>query len=129
MASSHDFDVRMARRATLHHPRNESEVADLIRRAAREGRQLRVRGSLHSIPAAIHTDGAEDLELCLDRMRAIHIDHATAEVRVQAGCHLGEDPRDPTGASTWDRRLVAALDAAARTPLTRHWRAALGVQP
>lgn len=102
----------MLRPAPTHHPRTESDVADLIRRAAREGRKLRVRGSLHSIPAAIHADRAEDLELCLDGMRAIRIDAAAAQVTVQAGCNLGEDPRDPTKQATWERSLLAALDAA-----------------
>lgn len=42
----------------FYHPADEDQVAALVAMAARQGRQLRVRGSMHSVPAAaITTDG------------------------------------------------------------------------
>ena len=39
-----------------YHPASEDEVAALIRMAGEKGLQLRVRGALHSVPAAIAAD-------------------------------------------------------------------------
>jgi hypothetical protein len=33
------------------------------------------------------------------------------EVTAEAGCHLGRDPRDPTGRATWERSLLCQLEA------------------
>ena len=41
----------------FYHPASEAQVGALIRRARRESRQVRIRGSAHSVPAAIYTDG------------------------------------------------------------------------
>ena len=47
----------------------------------------------------------------LDRYGKIAFDEARRRVTVEAGCHLGADPRDPTGKATWERSLLAALEA------------------
>ncbi|HEY4057449.1 MAG TPA: FAD-binding protein, partial [Kofleriaceae bacterium] len=89
------------------HPRSEDELVALVKRARSEGRQVRVRGSAHSVAGAIYSDGGYDV--MLDRYRAIHVDEANMRVTVQAGCNLGDDPRDPTGTATWESSLLAEL--------------------
>lgn len=94
------------------HPSSEEEIVALVRRARHEGRQLRVRGSAHSVPAAIRTDEpGRHIDVMLDRYRAVTFDDARLRVTVQAGCNLGEDPRDPTRSATWEASLLAKLDA------------------
>ena len=46
----------------------------------------------------------------LDRYIGVTFDDARMRVTVQAGCHLGHDPRDPTRTSTWDNSLLAQLE-------------------
>jgi FAD/FMN-containing dehydrogenase len=46
----------------FHHPAGEEELAALVRRAYREGRQLRVRGAGHSAPGSILTDQGGNLD-------------------------------------------------------------------
>ncbi len=94
------------------HPSNEEEIVALIKRARREGRQLRVRGSAHSVAAAIRTDApGQHIDVMLDRYRAITFDDARRRVTVQAGCNLGDDPRDPTRTASWESSLLAKLEA------------------
>lgn len=100
-----------------YHPASEDDIRSLIRRASSEGRVVRVRGSAHSVHAAILSgadqDGRPDphgINIMLDRLRAITFDDATMQVTVQAGCHLGRDPSDPTGTSTEVNALLARLD-------------------
>lgn len=100
------------------HPRTEEELRALILHAGASSRKLRVRGASHSVSAAIYTDGFDgegappgvDLDVMLDRYRNVVIteDPATpgcAIVEVEAGCHLGKDPYDPTRTSTWQNSL------------------------
>jgi FAD/FMN-containing dehydrogenase len=95
------------------HPRDEAEVIALVQFARANQLQVRTRGARHSIPAAIHTDAhldsgtaARSVEVTLDRMAAIsETDVATRCVTVGAGCHLGADPRDPSGMATAERSL------------------------
>jgi FAD/FMN-containing dehydrogenase/ketosteroid isomerase-like protein len=98
------------------HPRTEAELVALVMLASRRRQPLRVRGSAHSIPGAIYTDARRagrslGIDVMLDRYTRIEIDEAHARVTVEAGCHLGADPRDPTRSATWERSLLAALDA------------------
>src|SRR5690606_32780503 len=83
-----------------YHPNDVTEVQWLVRYAAGaiDGtrRSLRVRGSAHSVPAAIYSDGYDgegqpssaDVEVMLDRLRRITItpeaDPSHALVRVEA---------------------------------------------
>lgn len=111
-------DVRIAAdyRVDFEHPATEAELVSLVR-AARERRcALRVRGSGHSIARAIYSDErlagqAGSIDVMLDRYRGMRFDDARRRVTVEAGCHLGVDPRDPTGTSTWEGSLLAALEA------------------
>lgn len=100
------------------HPATEDDLVALVRLARREGAQLRVRGAAHSVAGAIYTDGAprgrpdrRHVDVMLDRHAAVSFDDARRQVTVQAGCHLGRDPRDPTGTSRWDNSLLAQLEA------------------
>lgn len=101
----------------LFHPETEGAVRELVLRALREHKPLRVRGSLHSPPTRVFTDawltGRRDdaIDLSLDHLDAVHIDAAAMTVRVQAGCRFGRDPRDTSGRSRWERGLCAQLDA------------------
>lgn len=105
-----------------YHPSTESELRALVVHAHDARRKLRVRGSAHSVPPAIYASGYDGegappegaLHVILDRYAVVAITpdpddprHATAEV--EAGCHLGRDPYDPTGASTWANSLNGQL--------------------
>lgn len=100
------------------HPTTERALLALVKRARQEGRQLRVRGSGHSVYGAIHADGTprtngdasgENLHVQLDRYtRILHWDEAKMQVTVQAGCHLGIDPNDPL--SKLENSLLYQLD-------------------
>ncbi|MEZ4248614.1 MAG: D-arabinono-1,4-lactone oxidase [Polyangiales bacterium] len=104
-----------------YHPNDVAEVQWLVRFAngSVDGkrRSLRVRGSAHSVPGAIYSTGYRGdgpppddvVEVMLDRLRRLTItpeaDPSHAAVRVEAGCHLGLDPYDPTKTSTWENSL------------------------
>jgi D-arabinono-1,4-lactone oxidase len=125
-APSHRSDAPVRSADGYFHPSTEEELVALVRLARHEGVSLRVRGSGHSIPAAIDSDGraaaagparrgvaapsSRDIDVRLDRYTRVDIDVATGRATVQAGCRLGEDPRDRTGLSTFDASLVAQLD-------------------
>jgi D-arabinono-1,4-lactone oxidase len=98
------------------HPCSEAQLVALVELARERRCPLRVRGSAHSIAPAILTDARLEgrslaIDVMLDRYTRIAIDAATSRVTVEAGCHLGLDPRDPTRTSTWENSLLAALDA------------------
>jgi FAD/FMN-containing dehydrogenase len=100
-----------------YHPASEEEIRELIEHAAREGLKIRVRGAAHSVPAAIYTGDYErppvqekNINIFMDRMRAITYDEEHMQVTVQAGCHLGASPDDPTGTATVRASLLYQLD-------------------
>jgi FAD/FMN-containing dehydrogenase len=100
------------------HPASEAELCALVRFARREGRKLRVRGSAHSTPQAVYADPATmaarervHVDIMLDRYTHVEFNATSRQVTVEAGCHLGRDPRDPTQTSTWENSLSAQLDA------------------
>ncbi len=67
-------------------PTSTAEVADIVRRAHREGLRVKVVGAGHSFTAAAMTDG---ILLSLDAMDAIEaVDRETNRVTVQAGIRL-----------------------------------------
>ncbi len=102
-----------------YHPTSEAEIVALVQAARSQQLPLRVRGSAHSEPKAIFTAGfdgegpppASTITLMLDRYRGItfHSDASGTIVEVDAGCHLGKDPYDPTKTSTWSNSLNVAL--------------------
>ena len=77
---------QVAHPARVERPRTEEEVSALVRRAAAEGRQVRVVGAGHSFTAIAVTD---DVLVTLDDLAAVvDIDRETGLVRVQAGIRL-----------------------------------------
>ncbi|MGE5807107.1 MAG: FAD-binding protein, partial [Ignavibacteria bacterium] len=93
----------------FYHPLNEEEVKFLIRYAKKEGKKIRVRGSAHSVKDAIYAE-ENGINIMLDKMREVRIDKDKMEVTVQAGCHLGRDPYDPSGTSNLINSLFYQLD-------------------
>lgn len=108
-----------------YHPASEEELRALVAHAYERWLPLRVRGSGHSVAQAIYTTGFAgegrppegSIDVMLDQYIAVTItpdpldpSHAIAEV--DAGCHLGRDPYDPTGTSTWKNSLNYQLQTA-----------------
>lgn len=108
----------------IYHPRSEAEVQALVLQAAAAGAQIRVRGSGHSITPAILaapvTAGPAPMNVMLDQLGfdpshpndKIRIDKENKTVTVKAGCHLGFDPYDIAGMSSWQNSLLYQLDQA-----------------
>ena len=102
------------------HPATVDEVVELVKHAHDNHKRLRVVGAGMSMTRSI-MDGwngtdeppPEFMALVLDKMRAVTIqaegDHATAEV--EAGCLIGSDYSDQTGAS-WETSLSHQLHEA-----------------
>ncbi|HEX8246412.1 MAG TPA: hypothetical protein VF541_23105, partial [Longimicrobium sp.] len=109
----------------FYHPASEDELVCLVKKAYREGRELRVRGAAHSVSHAIYTDPLEgmrnhveqqtpppgdNLNVMLDRYAGFRVvDPARKLVECDAGIHLGPDPSDPTGTSTLENSLLYRL--------------------
>jgi hypothetical protein len=107
----------------FHHPASETELAELVRVAARDGRRLRVRGAAHTVSHAIYTsaDGRNrvsaqsppddgSVNVMLDRHCGWRVvDEGRKLVEADAGIHLGADPGDPTGAARLERGLLYQL--------------------
>lgn len=90
-----------------YHPRDTNQVIAVVALCRANGWQVRVRGAGHSIPAAVVSDrwlaqrlgagdaAAEGVDLVLDRLREVVIDHERGTVTVGAGVRFGVDPLDP----------------------------------
>jgi len=122
----------------FYHPARESEIIALIDHARNNGLTIRVRGSGHSVPEAICTDGfpyqaVEDyvpeitsnsyptnfdsievdngqIDVILNKMNAISWSDDKQYVTAEAGCHLGYDPYDPTQTSTYFNSLFFQME-------------------
>ncbi|MEA3039138.1 MAG: hypothetical protein QOE79_1651 [Sphingomonadales bacterium] len=109
-----------------YHPKNEDEVVALVKYAAANKLQIRVRGASHSTAHSIFTDPVDELpvnmtltrtpptganlNLAMDRMIALEwIDEASGIAEAEAGIHLGLDPYDPIGTSTLENSLLYQL--------------------
>jgi D-arabinono-1,4-lactone oxidase len=109
----------------FYHPANEDQIIYLIKKASAEGLQIRCRGAAHSIAWAIYTDPGKgnppiankvseqqppsgpNINIMLDRYTKLAwIDVEKGIVEVEAGIHLGVDPEDPAGTSTWQNSLL-----------------------
>jgi D-arabinono-1,4-lactone oxidase len=109
----------------FYHPASEEELVCLVKKAYHEGRELRVRGSAHSVSHAIYTDPegtlrnhveqqspppGDNLNVMLDRYISFRvIDRERRLVECDAGIHLGRDPSDPTHTSTLENSLLYQL--------------------
>ncbi len=99
----------------FYHPENVDQIRELILFAVENNKNIRVRGSGHSVASAIYTGNWKTdngLNLMLDKMRRIRIDTEKLQVTVQAGCHLGKDPFDPSGTSDLENSLFFQMDQA-----------------
>ncbi len=90
-----------------------------------EGRQLRVRGAVHSISHAVYADPlgrlvnwvscqapkpGDNVQVMLGRYRGWQVkDEGRKLVEVESGIHLAEDPSDPTGTATLETSLLWQL--------------------
>jgi hypothetical protein len=109
----------------FYHPASEDELVQLVKMAYAEGRQLRVRGAVHSSSHVVYADPLGDLvnrvscqgpppgenvQVMLDRYRGWRVkDEARKLVEADAGIHLSEDPSDPTGTATLETSLLYQL--------------------
>src|SRR5215475_1619466 len=100
-----------------YHPTNENEVSELIQYAGANGLKIRVRGSGHSVKAAIYTGSFDsppptdsDINIYMDYMSSVTFDDAKQQVTAEPGCHLGLDVLDPTGWSTRKNSLFYQVD-------------------
>ncbi|WP_375443506.1 D-arabinono-1,4-lactone oxidase [uncultured Fibrella sp.] len=92
-------------------PHSIDDVKDLLRQARQDNQTVSVRGSGHSFPLTQQTATVtQTLHIMLSYLNAVSLDSATGLVTVQAGCHLGLDPFDPTGVSTTENSLCSQLD-------------------
>ena len=107
-----------------YHPRNEQDIIALVNYARENAFQVRARGTGHSMPQAIFTDGCsldyvdvsaaapdgEHVNILLDRYTDIirvDISENLTLVTVEAGIHLGHDPMDRR--STLENSLLYQL--------------------
>lgn len=116
--------VRRFDEAQFEHPTSEAELIALIHAARANGAQLRVRGSAHSVAAAVYTDsfdpetgpihpGAPVVNVMLDQYRGITWSEVSGVhyVTVEAGRNLGSDPYGPGDTPDEGEGLVHALAA------------------
>jgi D-arabinono-1,4-lactone oxidase len=103
--------------ATYWLPESNDDVIALVNEAAAKNEIICVRGSGHSFPLIGDLEVAHVSEMTgkpykyvlLSKMYSIEMVDATT-VKVQAGCHLGVDPFDPTKLSTVENSLCYFLD-------------------
>lgn len=107
------------------HPQSIDELVELVKHAHQSGAGVRVRGAQHSVNGAIHNSGFSGtgkppggaIEIMMDGLRKVvsitpDPDGTRATVEVEAGCHLGRMPYDPTGTSRWANGLNHQLHTA-----------------
>lgn len=112
----------------FYHPTSEDQIVALVKKAHKDGLQIRCRGAAHSIAWAIYTDpGAGDrpvpnkvseqdppqgpnLNVMLDQYYGLTwLDEENGIIEAEAGIHLGYDPEDPTHTSTLQNSLLYQL--------------------
>ncbi|MDB5211826.1 MAG: hypothetical protein JWQ30_2653, partial [Sediminibacterium sp.] len=101
--------------ATYWLPESNADVMDLVNGAKANNEIICVRGAAHSFPLIGNLEiqqksasGKSYKFVLLSKMFGVQISGST--VTVQAGCHLGIDPFDPTGISTIENSLLYQLD-------------------
>lgn len=101
----------------FYRPTTEEQICALVRYANRNGLQVRVRGSGHSVAASIYTDrygqnprDPREINLLLDRYTGVTFDDAKKQATALAGTHLARDPFDPHKIATDENGLLLQLD-------------------
>jgi D-arabinono-1,4-lactone oxidase len=102
--------------ATYWLPENNDDVITLVNEASNNNEIICLRGSGHSFPLVgrLETEqqsstGRKYKYIMLAKMYGVEMLDADT-VKVQAGCHLGPDPYDPTKISTLENSLCYYLD-------------------
>lgn len=106
----------------LYHPTTEAEVIALVKYARAHGKQVRVRGSTHSVAWSIYTDPVDgsppnrtleqtpppgEINIAFDQMRALDwVEGEEGVIEAEPGINLGWDPQDPFGVSTLENSLL-----------------------
>ncbi|MBB6113100.1 D-arabinono-1,4-lactone oxidase [Mucilaginibacter lappiensis] len=110
------MDTIIVNGATYWLPESNDDVIALVQEALDKNEIICVRGSGHSFPLIgttekeqISSTGRPYKYIMLSKMYAVTMIDANT-VKVQAGCHLGHDPFDPTKTSTVDNSLCYILD-------------------
>lgn len=98
-------------------PADNQEVISLVEEAHRNKEVICMRGSAHSFPIIGDLenqarDGRKYRFVMLSKMDAVSIEAQTGLATVQAGCHLGKDPYDPTGISYEENSFLYQIDQA-----------------
>ncbi len=109
---THIMNIKIINGVNYYMPTNNDEVLQLIVKAHQNNQKISVRGAAHSIPL-VKTNEAygKYLYIILAEMKEIlSFDKEKGIVKVQAGCHLGLDPNDPTDISTIENSLVYQID-------------------
>jgi D-arabinono-1,4-lactone oxidase len=94
-------------------PASNNDVVALVNEAVKNNEIICVRGAAHSFPLIGTLESGSKTGkvykyLILSKMDGVAI---TGDlVKVDAGCHLGPDPWDPTGTSTLENSLLYQLD-------------------
>ena len=105
----------------FYQPKCEQEIIELVNYARTNSLKVRVRGSGHSMPEAIFTDGCnadnvdveasapdgDDINILLDRYNNI-VSRNGNFVTVEAGIHLGHNPMD--WKSTLENSMLYQID-------------------
>lgn len=100
----------------VYHPDTEDEIREYVLYARAKGLKLRVRGAGLSTKEAVYTDkdfegaAAEEINLCLDRMKGIEFDDDKMQATVQSGCRFGSDANDPGQSAKLKNSLCYQLD-------------------
>ncbi len=93
-------------------PESVDEVINLVNMAIQSNRKIAVRGAAHSFPLIrTNEEEADYIFIMLSYLDEIlSFDQSKGVVKVQAGCHIGIDPFDPTMRSNVKNSLVYQLD-------------------
>jgi len=97
---------------TYYTPENVNEVLALVNQAALDQKVIAVRGSAHSFPLVKTNENyGKYLYIILAKMnKIIAFDKINGIIQVEAGIHLGLDPKDPLEISTLENSLNYQID-------------------
>lgn len=94
----------------LFHPKNEHEIATLVKQAIAQKKKVRVRGAALSVDDSIAPQDSNVIVIQLDQIRDIEFDDANMRITVGAGCNFAFDPFDPSGTSNVLNGLYRQID-------------------
>lgn len=108
------IETKQINNVTYYLPKTEDDISTLLQYACQQNLKVVVRGAAHSFPLIGQEEAAPNsLFIILAYLANVNFDATTGLVNVQAGCHLGYDPFDPTGVSTVENSLLYQIDPTA----------------